>query len=98
MTFNFYSDKRYGFVMKCRYKSIGHTFLWVQWKVRYDQASPGDLFRAKGASPGLKMVSPGRRTCELDRPELQNPNIQFPRGRTHPPIKQYSILWVRVKS
>ncbi len=56
--------------MKFRYKSIGHTFLWVQWKVRYGQASPGDLLRAKGASPGLKLVSPGRRTCELDRPVI----------------------------
>ena len=54
--------------MKCRYKSTGHTFLWVQWKLRYDQASPRDLLRAKEASPGLKFVSPGRRTCELDRP------------------------------
>ncbi len=54
--------------MKCRYKLIGHTFLWVQWKVRYGQASPRDLLRTKGASPGLKLVSPGRPTCELDRP------------------------------
>ncbi len=56
--------------MKSRYKSMGHTFLWVQWKVRYVQASPRDLLRAKGASPGLKLVSPGRRTCELDRPDV----------------------------
>ena len=34
------------------------------------KASPRDLLRPKGASPGLKLVSPGRRTCELDRPEL----------------------------
>ena len=48
--------------MKCRY------FFWVKWKLRYGQASPFDLFRAKGASPDLKLVSSGRRTCELDRP------------------------------
>ena len=67
-TSNNYPDKRNRFVMKCRYKSIGHTFLWVQCKLRYDQASPRDLLRAKGPSPELKLVSPGRRTCELDRP------------------------------
>ena len=55
--------------MKCRHKSICHTFLWVQWKLRYGQASPRDLLRAKGASLGIKIVSPGRRTCELDRPD-----------------------------
>ncbi len=55
--------------MKCRYKSIGHTFLWVQWKVRYGQASPRDLLRVKGASRRLKLVSPGHRTSELDRPD-----------------------------
>ena len=37
--------------MKCRYGSIGHTFLWVQWKLRHGQASPMDLLRAKGANP-----------------------------------------------
>ncbi len=58
--------------MKCRYKLIGHTSLWVQWKLRYDQASPRDLLGAKRASPGLKLVSPGRRTCELDRPERRS--------------------------
>ena len=54
--------------MKCRYKMIGHSSLWVHWKLRYGQPSPRDLLRVKGASPGLKFVSPGRRTCELDRP------------------------------
>ena len=37
--------------------------------MRYGQASPRDLLRAKAASPGLILVSPGRRTCQLDRPE-----------------------------
>ncbi len=46
--------------MKCR--------LWVQWKLRYGQASPRDLLRVKWASPGLKFFSPGRLTCLLDRP------------------------------
>ena len=32
------------------------------------QTSPWDLFRAKGASPRVKLFSPGRRTCEMDRP------------------------------
>ncbi len=41
----------------------------VEGEVWPGQASPGDLLRAKGASPGLKLVSPGCRTCELDRPE-----------------------------
>ncbi len=54
--------------MKCRYKSIGHTSLWVQWKLRSSQASLRDLLREIGASPGLNLVSPGRRTYELDRP------------------------------
>ncbi len=31
----------------------------------------GGLVQAKGASPGLKLVSPGRRTCELDGPEME---------------------------
>ncbi len=66
---NNYPDKRIRFVIKCRYRSIGHTLLWVQWKLRYGQASPRDLLRPKGASPGLKFVSPGRRTCKMDRPE-----------------------------
>ena len=55
--------------MKCRYKSIGHTFSWVECKLRYGQASPWDLLRVKGTSPDLKLASPGRRTCELDRPD-----------------------------
>ncbi len=29
-----------------------------------------DLFRAKRASPRVKMLSPGRRTGEMDRPEV----------------------------
>ena len=37
---------------------------------RLGQASPTDLLRAKGASSGLKFVSPGRWTCEMDRPDL----------------------------
>ena len=57
---------------------IGHTFLWVKWKVRYGQKSPRDLLRTKGASPGLKLVSPGRRTCKLDRPELPQAHGSFP--------------------
>ncbi len=68
-TSNLYSDKRNGFVMKCRSQSIGHTFFWVKSKLRYGLASPWDLLRVKGASPDLKLFSPGRRTCELDRPE-----------------------------
>ncbi len=40
--------------MKCRYKSVGHTFFWVEWKLRYGQASPWDLLRVKGASSDLK--------------------------------------------
>ena len=65
-----YPDKRIRFVIKCRHRSIGHTFLWVLWQLRYGQASPRELLRPKGASPGLKFVSPGRRTCEMDRPEF----------------------------
>ena len=56
--------------MKCRYKLVGHTFLGIQWKLRYGQASPTDLLGAKGDSPGVRLVSPGRWTCELDRPAI----------------------------
>ena len=37
--------------------------------LRYGQASPWDLLRAIRASPGLKLNSPGRRTCQMDRPD-----------------------------
>ena len=36
--------------------------------------------RRKVASPGLKLVSPGRRTCELDRPVMVTIVIQFGNG------------------
>ncbi len=38
------------------------------------QTSPWDLFRAKGASPRVKLFNPGRRTCEMDRPVIFNIN------------------------
>ncbi len=28
------------------------------------------VLKAMGTSPGLKLDSPGRRTCEMDRPDL----------------------------
>ncbi len=68
--FKINTDQRSGFLMKCKYKLIGHTLLWVYWKLRYDQTSPSDLFRAKRASPRVKLLSPGRRTCEMDRPDI----------------------------
>ncbi len=56
---------------------MGHTFLWDHWWLRYGQASPHDLFRpevGEEAGPGVKLLSPGRRMCDLLRP-AQSPNI-----------------------
>ena len=49
---------------------MGPTFFWDYWWLRYDQPSSKDLFRPKQASPGVKLVSPGRQTCNLLRPGL----------------------------
>ena len=56
--------------MKYRYKLMGHTLFWDHWLLRYGKASPQDLFKAKQAGPGVKCLSPGRRTCDLLRPEF----------------------------
>ncbi len=68
MTYRTTNDLRNEFPMKCRYKLMGHTFLWDHWWLGYGQPSPQDLFRPKEAGPGVKLLSPGRRTCDLLRP------------------------------
>ena len=56
---NFLFYERNGLPMKYRYKLIGHTLFWDQWKLRYGQASPGTCSGQKGQVRGWKCLVPG---------------------------------------
>ncbi len=54
--------------------------------------SPWDLMRAIRASPGLKLNSPGRRTCQMDRPDNNISLISLKKKTpTYGPRMQYVV-------